>query len=91
MLRALKWISLIGVGLTLFGFTGLLIAMRAYPNSNLLGGWGLILGPVYWLGLLICVIAALAWIAVGLLAGFRRLKGGKKMSDGEGEGGKLGC
>jgi hypothetical protein len=83
MMRALKRISLIGVGLVVIGFTGLLIAIRAYPNSNLLGGWGLILGPVYWLGLLVCFLAALAWIIVGLLVVLRRLRGGRKNDRGD--------
>jgi hypothetical protein len=55
MLRALKWITAIGVGLTLIGAITISMAIRAYPQSNLLGGWGLILGPIYWLGLLLCI------------------------------------
>jgi hypothetical protein len=87
MIRALKWVSLIGLGLALIGFIGLSMAIRFYPNSNLLGGWGLVLGPVYWLGLLICFVAVLIWIVVGLLAGFQCLKGGKMNRHGDSESG----
>jgi hypothetical protein len=65
-LRLLKWFSLIAVVLTVTGLCGMSLAIHAYPESNLLGGWGLILGPIYWLGLLISVFAVLAWIVVGL-------------------------
>jgi hypothetical protein len=74
MRRALKWTSATGLALALAGFAGLSIAIHAYPNSNLLGGWGLVFGPVYWLGLLICAFAALGWILTGLVAGIRRLR-----------------
>jgi uncharacterized membrane protein len=70
--RLLKWISAIGVSLTLIGLGGLSVAIRAYPDSNLLGGWGLILGPIYWIGLLISFVAVLFWIVVGLRWLWRR-------------------
>lgn len=62
----LKWTSLISVGLTVIGLSGISLALHAYPDSNLLGGWGLVLGPIYWLGGLMSLIAAMAWIVVGL-------------------------
>ena len=62
----LKWISVIGFGLMSVGLCGMLLAHFAYPDSNLLGGWGLILGPIYWLGLLISFVSVLAWIVGGL-------------------------
>lgn len=62
----LKWTSLISVGLTVIGLSGLSLALHAYPDSNLLGGWGLVFGPMYWLGGLMSFIAAMAWIVVGL-------------------------
>jgi len=64
--RFLKWISVIGFSLMSVGLGGMLLAHFAHPESNLLGGWGLILGPIYWLGLLISFVAVLAWIVVGL-------------------------
>ena len=67
MYGALKWMSVVGLGLDLMGFTGLSIAMHVYPNSNMLGGWALIFAPIFWLGLLICITVALAWIVVGLI------------------------
>jgi len=65
-MKILKWISVIGLALSAVGLGGLLLAIHAYPDSNLLGGWALIFGPVYWLGLLVSLVSALAWIAAGL-------------------------
>jgi hypothetical protein len=70
--RFLKWVSVIGVSLTSVGLGGMLLAIRAFPDGNLLGGWGLILGPIYWLGLLVSFISVLAWIVVGLRWLWRR-------------------
>jgi hypothetical protein len=64
--RFLKWFSVIGASLTLSGLGGLLLAYWAYPGSNLLGEWALILGPLYWLGMVISLVSALAWTVVGL-------------------------
>ena len=82
MLKALKTISAVGISLTLFGFAGLGIASRAYPNSNLLGGWALFLGPVYWLGMVVCCFAVLGWIVAGLFKLWR------KWNKDDGNGGK---
>jgi hypothetical protein len=70
--KILKWTSLIGAGLAVIGLTGISLAIHTYPNSNLLGGWGLVFGPIYWLGGLMSLIAAIAWIAVGLSWLWRR-------------------
>ena len=64
--RLLKWTTIVGVSLTLIGLGGMLLAIHAYPDSNLLGGWGLILGPIYWFGLLLFLISVVAWCVVGL-------------------------
>jgi drug/metabolite transporter (DMT)-like permease len=77
MIKALKWISVAGIVLAIIGVITISLAIRAYPQSNLLGGWGLILGPIYWFGLLLCVVCALAWIVVGLTAVARKLAGKK--------------
>jgi hypothetical protein len=65
-MKYLKWMSVIGFGLMSVGLCGMFLAHFAYPDSNLLVGWGLILGPIYWLGLFISFVSVLAWIVVGL-------------------------
>jgi len=70
--RLIKWFSLIGVVLTVTGLVGLSLAIHAYPDSNTLGGWGLILGPIFWLGLLVSIFVLLAWAVVGLIWLWRR-------------------
>ena len=70
--RFLKWFSLIGVVLTITGLCGLTLAIHANPNSNMLGGWGLIFGPIFWLGLLVSIFVLLAWAVVGLIWLWRR-------------------
>ena len=77
MIKTLKWISVIGLVLTIIGAVTIAMAIRAYPQSNLLGGWGLILGPIYWLGLLLCLVAVLGWIIVGLRAAIRLINGAR--------------
>lgn len=79
--RPLEWFSLIGVVLAVTGLSGLNLAIHAYPNSSLLGGWGLILGPIYWLGLLICSFAVLAWMVAGLIWLWHRKVGGGGFSN----------
>jgi len=64
--RFLTWFSITGVGLTLIGLGGLSWAFHVHPDSNLLGGWGLIFGPIYWFGLVLSLVAALAWSLLGL-------------------------
>jgi hypothetical protein len=53
----LWWVTVVGGIATLFGYVGLFIAGQIYPESNLLGGWALILGPIRWLGMLLLMIA----------------------------------
>lgn len=56
----LWWVTIVGLIATVSGYIGLLIAEQKYPESNLLGGWALIFGPVYWLGLLLLMVAVLS-------------------------------
>ena len=74
MIQALKWISTLGIAALVLGFVGLSIAIRLYPDNNLLGGWALVLGPVYWLGWLLSGLALLGWIAAGIVAALRRAR-----------------
>ena len=54
----LWWVTTVGAIATVSGYFGLLLAEQVYPESNLLGGWALILGPIYWIGLLLLIVAA---------------------------------
>ena len=74
MIRALMWVSGIGLSLFAVGFIGLSIAINAYPDSNLLGGWALLFGPIYWLGWLLVGLAVIGWVVVGLRTGIRRIR-----------------
>ena len=50
---------LIGTAITGIGYLGLQAAAVSNPNSNLLGGWALIFGPLLWLGVLVSAILVL--------------------------------
>ena len=52
----LWYLWIIAVASTLVGFTGLSIAIQFY-DDNLMGGWALLFGPIYWLGMLLMVVA----------------------------------
>ncbi|WP_372521573.1 hypothetical protein [Sulfuricaulis sp.] len=54
----LWWVTTVGAIATVSGYLGLLIVEQVYPESNLLGGWALILGPIFWTGLLLLIVAA---------------------------------
>ncbi|HEY3855820.1 MAG TPA: hypothetical protein VGO67_15635 [Verrucomicrobiae bacterium] len=77
MIKALKWISVIGLVLTIIGAVAIGMAIRAYPQSNVLGGWGLILSPIYLTGLVLSLVAALGWIVVGLRAAIHLINGAR--------------
>ena len=72
MMVILKWMTVAGAGLLVIGYVGLSVAMAAYPDNNLVGGWALILGPLYWLGWLLGGLAVLGWSAAALVAVMRR-------------------
>ena len=59
---SLRRLFIAALVLSVGGWVGLEIAIRVYPESNLLGGWGLILGPVYWVGLILLLIAVVWWL-----------------------------
>ena len=44
------------------GVAGFIIGMRLYPESNLLGGFGLVFGPVEWLGGGVFQITLVVWL-----------------------------
>lgn len=73
-MKSLKMISLVGLALVSVGLGGMLLAYEAYPDSHLLGGWGLILGPIYWLGLLIVFGSVVAWLVVGSRLLWRKMR-----------------
>jgi hypothetical protein len=49
----------IAAGAAALGYTGLKMAIYAYPASNLLGGWALLFGPLLWVGTLGLMILVL--------------------------------
>jgi hypothetical protein len=50
---------LITSGVAAIAYAGLQTAARAYPDSNLLGGWALMFGPLLWLAVLATAILML--------------------------------
>ena len=72
MMVILKWMTVAGAGLLVIGYVGLSVAMAAYPDNNLLGGWALILGPLYWLGWLLGGLAVLGWLGAAIVVLLRR-------------------
>lgn len=44
------------------GFVGLAVGTIRFPNSNLLGGYGLVFGPLWWIGAPYLAIVILAWL-----------------------------
>ena len=39
------------------------VSGRRYPDSNLLGGYGLVFGPLYWVGFVFLTFSDLDWVA----------------------------
>ena len=57
-----KWLwraHLIAAAMTGIGYLGLQVAALSNPDSNLLGGWALIFGPLLWSGVLVSAILIL--------------------------------
>jgi len=42
--------------ITAIGFVGLLVASH-YFEDNLLGGWAILFGPIYWIGQVLILVA----------------------------------
>lgn len=52
----LWYLWIVAAASTLVGLVGLLTAIQFY-DDNLMGGWALLFGPIYWLGLFLVVVA----------------------------------
>lgn len=72
--QLLLWAAMTGVG-----FVGLSIGLRLHPDANLAGGWALVFGPIYWLGILGVLLSCVRMLGEWVM---RRLAG----SEGEGDG-----
>lgn len=72
---SLHVLFIVSLVLLVGGWLGLSLAIRVYPQSNLLGGWGLILGPIYWLGQLLLVVAVIWWVVRELRSRINRKAG----------------
>jgi hypothetical protein len=44
------------------GYAGLIMGYLLYPDSNLLGGFALIFGPISWLGSTVFAVTLLVWV-----------------------------
>jgi hypothetical protein len=44
------------------GFAGLSIGMARFPDSNLLGGYGLVFGPVWALAMPFLIVIVITWL-----------------------------
>jgi hypothetical protein len=56
------WFFVISGAIWAVGGAGVIIGMILYPESNLLGGFGLVFGPVGWLGGSVFQITLVVWI-----------------------------
>lgn len=65
--RACSRAHVTAAGAAALGYTGLKIAIYAYPASNLLGGWALLFGPLLWVGTLGLMILVLPCAMTRLL------------------------
>jgi hypothetical protein len=59
--RSQKSVLFAGVAGVVVGGIGLLVGMKIFPDSNLLGGLAIIFGPIYWLGWLFIFFWAVGW------------------------------
>ena len=51
--------------LTGIGLAGLLLGRARYPEAQMPGPWAVVFWPLYWVGLVLLVLAALDWLALG--------------------------
>jgi hypothetical protein len=56
------WIFVVSGLIWAVGYAGLIVGYFRYPDSNLLGGYGLVFGPISWLGGYVFIITFLIWI-----------------------------
>lgn len=63
----------LGSGLaTALGWGGLQLGMVLFPESNLLGGLGLIFGPIYWIGTIGLLVGEIMVVVAGIRSWYRR-------------------
>ena len=53
---------IVSAAVAALGACGLACGLLLFPDSNLLGGFGLIFGPVYWLGLVALALSLVGWL-----------------------------
>ena len=61
MRKSTKFV-VVAAAVTAIGLLGLGVGYLLFPDSNLLGGLGLVFGPIYWLGLVLLAAAVVAWL-----------------------------
>ena len=66
---AFWWLWATTLGSLGIGLGGLSVAFALY-NDNLLGGWAVLFGPIYWLGQVLLLVA----LVVSLLRVLRRFR-----------------
>lgn len=52
----------LGAILLLVGIGGLWLGMQRYPDSNLLGGFALVFGPIFWVGAVTLPFGLVRWL-----------------------------
>ena len=66
------WLFTLSLSVAGVGLGGLLVGMALFPESNLLGGFGLIFGPLWWLGATLLVVVTLAWLGLRTVEWLKR-------------------
>ena len=56
------WLFVFSGSIWAIGFAGIITGMALYPDSNLLGGFGLLFGPIGWLGGSVFQITLIVWL-----------------------------
>ncbi|MGZ4974566.1 MAG: hypothetical protein ACXWIU_02530 [Limisphaerales bacterium] len=56
------WLFLTAGSIAAVGFIGLLLGLVLFPRSNLLGGFGLIFGPIWGLGVTLLAVVTIGWL-----------------------------
>jgi hypothetical protein len=56
------WIFVISGSVWAIGGAGIITGMILYPNSNLLGGFGIVFGPIAFLGSGVFQLTLLVWL-----------------------------
>jgi hypothetical protein len=71
-LRPLCWFGVVAVFPGVLGIAGLLLGVALHPNSNMLGGFGLIFGPIWWRGgpvaVTVVIVSVTVWVWRRLVA-----------------------